>query len=161
VRKNDIHIQYITHPSSESELTGSISTPIITEMGGAQFPRAIRTDQDWQIQVNWELEGPLLNTPLINSSEGEWIIHAYLESMGSSKEYQLPEGTSGVRVGMDTYKPDSISKRIYSAIIQVAPKIVDPGIYNMVVVITYEISPGKPGPMAGFFESGRLLLYKE
>ena len=140
-------------------LKGSITGPIVTETAGANPSTVIRTDQNWQVQIDWSLEGSLLGTPLFNFI-GEWVVRVYLESMGPSKEYELPIGGSGARVSVATFKADGATKRDYSTTIQIAPKAVDPGIYKMVVAVTYELSAGKPGPIAGFHEGEMLQLYE-
>jgi hypothetical protein len=140
-------------------LTGTISTPIVTETGGAAPSMVIRTDQNWQIQIDWNLQGSLLGTPFFTFN-GEWVVRVYLESMGPSNEYEIPIGGSGAHVSVATFTPDGLSKRDYTTTIQIAPKAVDPGIYKMVIAVTYESSPGVPGPIAGFHEGGMLQLYE-
>lgn len=140
-------------------LKGSISHPVVTEIGGVAPSSVIRTDQDWQIEVNWTLQGSLLGTPFFTFN-GEWIVRVYLESMGPRAEYELPADGKGTKIGVDTFTPDGAMKRNYTATIKVAPKAIDPGIYKMVVAITYESSPGAPGPIAGFHEGGMLQLYE-
>jgi hypothetical protein len=136
-------------------LTGTISAPTVTEVGGVTPNNIIRTDQDWEVTIDWSLKGSLLGTPFFHFI-GEWIVSVYLESMGPSKEYVLPEK----RVGVDNFTPDGASKRNYTATIEIAPNEVVPGIYRMVVAVTYQISAGKPGPIAGFHEGAMLQLYK-
>ena len=140
-------------------LKGSITGPIVTEMAGANPSTVIRTDQNWQVQIDWSLEGSLLGTPFF-SFIGEWVVRVYLESMGPSKEYELPIGGSGAHVSVATFNADGANKRNYSTTISIAPKAVEPGIYKMVVAVTYESSAGKPGPIAGFHEGEMLQLYE-
>jgi len=140
-------------------LQGSIQGPIVSEAGGTTPSTVIRTDQNWQIQIDWSLEGSLLGTPFF-SFMGEWVVRVYLESMGPSKEYEIPIGGSGARVSVATFTPDGTSKRNYTTTIQIAPNAVAPGIYKMVVAVTYQSSAGKPGPIAGFHEGEMLQLYE-
>jgi hypothetical protein len=140
-------------------LTGTISTPTVTEIGGVNPNNIIRTDQDWQVKLDWSLQGSLLNTPFFNFV-GNWVVRVYLESMGPSKEYEIPVGGSGAHVSVATFTPGGLDKRDYTTTIHVAPKAVEPGIYKMVVAVTYESSPGVPGPIAGFHEGGMLQLYE-
>lgn len=140
-------------------LTGTISAPTVTETGGVTPNNIIRTDQDWQIKIDWSLQGSLLGTPFF-SFMGEWVVRVYLESMGPSNEYEIPIGGSGSHVSVATFTPDGPSKRDYTTTIHIAPNAVVPGIYKMVVAITYESSPGVPGPIAGFHEGGMLQLYQ-
>ncbi len=75
-----------------------------------------------------------------------------------SKEYEIPIGGSGAHVSVAAFTPDGPSKRDYTTTIHIAPNAVVPGIYKMVVAVTYELSPGVPGPIAGFHEGGMLQL---
>ena len=65
-------------------LTGTISAPTVTEIGGVTPNNIIRTDQDWQIKIDWSLQGSLLGTPFF-SFVGEWVVRVYLESMVLTK----------------------------------------------------------------------------
>jgi len=140
-------------------LKGSISGPIVTEFGGVTPSGVIRTDQKWQVQIDWNLEGSLLGTPFF-SFNGNWLVRVFLESMGPSNEYELPLDGLGAKVSVADFTPDGVSKRNYSTTIQLDPGDVDPGIYKMVVAVTYESAPGNPGPIAGFHEGEMLQLYK-
>lgn len=143
-------------------LEGTISAPTVREVGGPITPMIIRTDQDWQIDVDWEVHGSLLSKPTAASFPftGEWILRAYLESIGPGTEYELPLSGKGVR--LDVGKPVTTAgdKRTYSATISVLKNDVAPGVYKMVIALTHESSPGVPGPIAGFFESGMLQIYQ-
>lgn len=141
---------------------GSISAPTVREVGGPITEMVIRTDQDWQIDVNWEVHGSLFSSPTAASFPftGEWIARAYLESIGPGTEYELPVNGKGVRKNVDTPDSTTGNQREYSANIVVSKGDVDAGVYKMVVAITHESSPGVPGPIAGFFESGMLQIYK-
>jgi hypothetical protein len=62
-------------------------------------------------------------------------------------------------VSVDTFVLATATRRDYTAAIPVSPNSVDPGVYKVAVAITYESSPGTPGPIAGFHESGMLQVY--
>ena len=129
-------------------LTGTIAAPIVTQIGGVTPKNIIRTDQDWHIKIDWSLQSSLFSTSFL-SFRGGWVVRVYLESMGPSKEYEIPIDGFGAHASVAIFTPDGLSKRDYTTTIQIAPKVVDPGIYKMVVVVTYEASPGVPGPLAG------------
>jgi len=140
-------------------LTGSISTPIVSEANGSVPSSIIRTDQNWQIEVNWTMEGSFLDKAFFFIN-GEWIVRIYLEPMGTKAEYELPKGGNGTRVKANSFTLDGLTKRNYTATIKVVPKTVDPGIYKMIVAVTAETSSGVPGPFAGFIEGVTLQLYE-
>lgn len=138
-------------------LQGAIVGATVSEVGGIAPSTNIRTDQDWNVKVDWNLEGSLLGTPFF-SFVGEWVASLFLESMGPSNEYAL----TPARVSVNTFTlpdPTDDTHRDYTATIPVSAGSVDPGVYKLVVAITYESSPGDPGPIAGFHEGGMLQIY--
>ena len=147
-------------------LEGSISAPTVREVGGPITQMVIRKDQDWQIDVNWEVHGTLITPPSSSSFpfSGEWIVRAFLESIGPGTEYELPLGGAGARISVATFTepvPNPVpNERDYTTTISVAANTVEPGVYKMAVAVTHETSPGHPGPIAGFFEGGMLQIYE-
>ena len=141
-------------------LEGSISKPSVHEVKGPLTEMVIRRDQDWQIDVNWEVHGSLLSLPssLSFPFTGEWILRAYLESIGPGREYELPLGGAGIRINVNA--TTTADRRDYKATIPVSAKQVNAGVYKMVVAVTHESSPGVPGPIAGFYEGGMLQIYE-
>jgi hypothetical protein len=160
-------------------LDGTISAPIVKEAGDTTSPpkaasnMVIRTDRAWEIEVNWEVHGSLLDNPTSSSFPftGEWLVKAFLESIGPGGEYELPRSggvaSGGVKVNVNTATGKS---RNYKATIEVPAKLdtsgnvnkdsIPAGIYKLVVTVTNESSPGVPGPIAGFYESGMLQIYE-
>jgi hypothetical protein len=157
-------------------LEGSISAPTVKEIGGPLTKMVIRTTQDWEITVNWEVHGSLLSKPTTASFPftGDWIIRAYLESIGPGQDYTLPT-VNGQRLSVNASKTEELSsastddRREYTATVSIPKRIkadgstdtngVPAGIYKLVVAVTHESSPGVPGPIAGFYESGMLQIY--
>jgi len=139
-------------------LEGSISAPTVKEVEGPITQMVIRKDQDWEIEVNWEVHGSLLSNPTSASFPftGNWLVRAYLESIGPGTEYTLP--TDGLKISVD--KTTTADRRDYSATIEVAKGKVEAGVYKLVVAVTHESSPGVPGPIAGFYEGGVLQIYE-
>ena len=147
-------------------LDGSISAPTVKEDDGTGTMTAsnmvIRTDRSWQIVVEWEVHGSLLG-PTISSSfpfTGEFVARAFLESIGPGTEFELPVGGAGVKVNVNAPVNTTGDQREYTATISVPVTTVPAGIYKLVVAITHESASGIPGPIAGFFESGMLQIYK-
>lgn len=160
-KRDSLHIS----GSASTLLDGSILAPIVKEDNGTgtmvTSNMVIRTDRKWQIDVNWEVHGSLLD-PTIPSSfpfTGKFIVRAFLESIGPGTEFELPESGGGVKINVEAPVTTSGYQRDYTATIPVAANAVDPGIYKLVVAITHESTSGEPGPIAGFFESGMLQIY--
>lgn len=154
--ESSIEIQGLGDPL----LQGAIVGATVSEIGGVSPTTVIRTDQAWEVKVDWNLEGSLLGTQFFNFV-GEWVVSLYLESMGPTAEYALPAG-GGVRVSVGTFTlpdPNDVTHRDYTAKIPVSAQTVAAGVYKMVVAITYESSPGTPGPIAGFHEGGMFQFY--
>ena len=137
-------------------LQGAIVGATVSEVGGIAPSTNIRTDQDWSVKVDWNLEGSLLNQPFFNFV-GDWVVSLFLESMGPSLEYSL----NPIRLGVNTFtqNPQVQNRRDYTATIDVLAGQIDAGIYKLAVAITYESAPGTPGPIAGFHEGNMLQLY--
>jgi hypothetical protein len=155
--ESSIEIQGLEDPL----LQGAIVAATVSEIGGVSPTSIIRTDQAWDVTVDWNLEGSLLGTSFFNFL-GEWVVSLFLESMGPTTEYALPTTGTGVRVSVGTFTlpdPNDDTHRDYTATIPVSADTVDPGVYKMVVAITYESSPGTPGPIAGFHEGGMFQFY--
>jgi hypothetical protein len=151
--ESSIEIQGLVDPL----LQGAIVGAAVSETGGVSPTTVIRTDQAWEVKVDWNLEGSLLGTPFF-SFVGEWVVSMFLESMGPTTEYALPTA-GGVRLSVDTFTSTIDTHRDYTATIPVSANTVDAGVYKMVVAITYESSPGSPGPIAGFHEGGMFQFY--
>jgi hypothetical protein len=145
---------------SDPLLQGAIAGATVSEIDGVSPTTVIRTDQAWEVEVQWNLEGSLLGTLFFNFV-GEWVVSLFLESMGPTTEYALPTA-GGVRLSVDTFTlpdPNDETHRDYTTTIPVSANTVDPGVYKMVVAITYESAPGTPGPIAGFHEGGMFQFY--
>lgn len=130
-------------------LRGDIQAAVY-EVGGASPTSIIRSDQDWGVQVRWQLEGSLV--PFIC---GEWCIHLRLESLGTGRELTLeapnliPLDPCGkgeyyfdFRVKRGTIRPEHCS----------IP-------YKPIVTVTYYTACRTPGPIAGYVELPILQFY--
>lgn len=67
-----------------TRVTGAIKAAIY-ERGGVAPTNIIHSDQDWYIDVEWSISGPM-----INLLSGFWEVQVGLESVGLGKEYTLP-----------------------------------------------------------------------
>lgn len=117
----------------------------------------IRKDRAWQIGINWALRGGMLDLHWLDI-RGKWVVNAYLEGLG--KDAQETDHNGDTAKGILVEPPMLITKDPktlqtewqYSETFTFAPDSVKTGAYKLVVAITYEHDPGKPGPMAGFIE---------
>ena len=148
-------------------LDSTISAPTVREVGGPLTQMVIRKDQDWQIDVSWEVHGSLLSKPTTASFPftGDWIVRAYLESIGPGEEYTIPK--DGLKLSVNASKTEvrdpkvsTDDRREYTATIKIGKDDVAAGVYKLVVAVNHESSPGVPGPIAGFYESGMLQIYE-
>lgn len=117
----------------------------------------IQMDQDWEVQVKWHLEGSLLVSPFFTFT-GRWVVRLFLEGMGTTQEYSLPAAPGQV-VDVATFTAVAPDRRDYKATISIAQNSIDAGVYKPTIALTYESSPGTPGPIAGFSELGMLQVY--
>jgi len=157
-------------------LKGSVDTITITEDVGTNPTSIIRTNSPWHIKVDWKLEGSLIPTPFFPPNEN-WVVRAFLESMGPGTEYEIPAhfGKPAPTLGFDlgTADPANPNKMNYSLTIDLdpaplavpggpppTPEPVDAGIYKLVVAVTsVEKGTGNPGSFAGFLEGMTLQFY--
>lgn len=130
----------------------------VFEAGGSEPSSIISTDQDWSIHVEWLLSGIDFT-----SLTGNWLIIAYLESMGPGTEYTLPynsqEDSYGKKVSVADCVPLPNDQARYQTDIPVNQGDVVAGIYTMVVTITYRPANGSRIPVAGFHELGMFQFY--
>lgn len=65
----------------------------VYEVGGTAPTNIIHIDQDWYVEVEWELTGHL-----IRHFCGLWHLSVSLESIGPGKEYQFPDPPAKVQM---------------------------------------------------------------
>ncbi len=66
----------------------------VFEVGGVAPTHIIHTDQDWYVDVEWELTGPLTH-----HLDGWWHLSVVLDSIGPGDDYQFP--TPPARIPFD------------------------------------------------------------
>ena len=148
-------------------LRGGITSVTIKEKdAGATFQpsQIIRTDRDWQITLNWELVGTMLDS-MFFTIPGNFVINAYLEGLGqNADEKDLSGDTAGgiSVIGSKTVVPagslagglpvETEWKYSETITIRSTAALLKPGAYKLAVTLTYEVAPGTPGPIAGFIE---------
>ncbi len=122
----------------------------VYEVKGAKPTTIIRTDQEWGVEVHWDLKGSL--APFIC---GEWCVHLCLESMGPGPELRLDHPHIPLNPCGDGE---------YDCDFRVKPYVVTgkdcSTPYKLVVTVTYLTACEKPGPIAGFVEGPLLQFYE-
>ena len=133
----------------ELYLTGEIFAEVY-EKGGAKPTSNIRTDQEWGVNIHWDLKGSL--APLIC---GEWCVHLCLESIGPGPE---------LRFDYPHIKLDPCGNGEYYVDFHIPPGKIEGDDcsypYKLVVTVTYLTACEKPGPIAGFVEGPILQFYE-
>jgi hypothetical protein len=162
---------------AKGTLSGGITEVSVKEMlpAGPLSNQILQKNHDWQIQVNWELVGTMLDSPFF-TIPGNWVLKAYLEGWGEeADELDLPGDTAkGIPVvpAMKVVPIGTIEKvgeppipetewRYVETFTIKANDNPDPGPYRLAVTITYVDDKGVPGPMAGFIEfKGMVQIYE-
>ncbi len=125
-------------------------TATVRESGGAPPTTILRTDQSWDVLVQWKTSGPITGWVA-----GKWDLHLYLESMGPGDEVEITDPNEhevplmpGPSPVLYEYHPD------------VKAGIVVPGAYKLVFTVRYIEASGNPGQMAGYWEGPIIQFYK-
>ena len=133
-------------------LAGSIEADLY-EVGGVAPTRIIRTNEDWYVDIKWELTGSIV--PMLC---GEWCIHLLMESIGPGEELKLHDYDNPYNIHLN---PCGDGK--YHTHLDVKKGTVKPEHcstpYKLVVAITYLTECHKPGPIAGFVELPMVQFY--
>lgn len=95
--------QQISALITNTEITLSAT---VYEVGGEDPTGIIRTDQDWYVDVEWQITGNL-----VRHLCGNWHVAVALESIGPGGEYQFPDPSAIVAMepcgdGHYTYRID-------------------------------------------------------
>ena len=137
----------VTFEITETSLAGAITRAEVVEHDGKAPANYIRNDQAWDVEVEWYLQGWILNSAFFEFL-GEWTVTAYLEIMGPGTE---PAFSATVPVSTFTPAPAppfTPPRRNYKATVQMLAGAVEPGSYKIVAAVNYAGS-GTPGPIAG------------
>jgi predicted flap endonuclease-1-like 5' DNA nuclease len=146
--------QMLNIPPALDESRLEILDATLHEVDGVTPSNIIGSDLNWSIHIEWELTDA---TPELLT--GDWLVQAYLESMGPGTEYALPPG-SGDKVPLANGTPIAANDYRYSHDIIVAAGVVDPGVYKMVVTVVKEREAGVPSDLVNFLEKGMVQLYE-
>lgn len=109
----------------------------------------IRSDQDWGVQVEWEVNGPLTQW-----LDAQFRISVFLERIGTGSDIDLP--IVNVHTLSEPYDPTAQS-RTYKRDVNVNAGDIAPGVYKIVTCLQlFEQATGNPTPIAGLAE-GRMV----
>ena len=131
-------------PSPFSTLfRGQIQT-LITDPHGQPATTIISMQDDWHLQVNWQVQGTL-----VPSIGDKWHIRAYVESIGPGPEVQVASRDI-VMTGATNY----------SETFFIGPNVPNQaGPYKLVVVLTSTNLLNMPAPFAAYDEGPVLQFY--
>ena len=117
----------------------------MTDPHGVPASSIVSLDQDWHLQVNWQVHGALV--PAIG---GTWHLRAYLESIGPGPEMQVASVDVPLNGGTN-----------YTQTFFIGPGVPgQAGAYKLVTVLTYSDILGNPGLFAGYDETGLIQFYE-
>lgn len=143
-------------PNIPGLITGEITTVLVRDPANT-FPgfevgnHVIDSDEDFQVRVQWELDGLLATLWLAALEDADWDVSVYAESMGGGNEIRL--GTENVQVDPQQHQ--------YAATIDVrggrlqehTPGTDFGGVYKLVVAVFLNSELGQPGyDITGFSE---------
>jgi len=151
-------------------LTGGIMSVAVKEKdvrGNFQDSLIIRTDQEWQVTVNWALRGTMLDQRWLDI-QGKWLLKAYLEGWGKDAEEIDRDGDTVGGIEVDPaptiVKAGSLglndpleTEWQYVETFTFPAGSIKPGTYKLALTVTYVDDAGVPGPMAGFIEHADML----
>lgn len=145
--------QMLNIPPALDEPNLLILDATLLEEDGVVPSNIIGTDHNWSIHIEWELTDaePALLT-------GNWLVQAYLESMGPGTEYALPPD-AGDRVSLASGTQIAVNDYRYSHDIMVSAGEVNAGVYKLVVSVAKESEIGVPRDLVNFLEKGMVQFY--
>ena len=134
--------------SKDPNIGGSMTVEVLDASG--VIPSSIfSTENPGILRVAWRVHGPA-----VPALDVDWVVHAFLESMGPGLEKMIPEQVVPVKSGVYSAVPYPTFS--YE---QDMPLSAPPGIYKLVATITYRLPNGARGPIAMFKEAPLLEFY--
>ena len=113
----------------------------------------IRSDQDWGVKVEWEMQGPL-----VTWLDANFRLTVHLEGIGVAGDHSLPfVAVHTLSAPLNAGPPAS---RKYEEIIDIPAGTIPPGVYKLVTTLhLYESATNNPTPVAGFVEGGMINIF--
>jgi len=127
----------------------------VRELGGslgAEPQTIIRLGTAWQIETEWEVVGPAAKLLGPNGIPGNYLVDAYLESIGLAAEHNLGRVVvpmAGVGVHGGAASPIAVP----------AAAVATAGPYKLVITLTADNGFGAILQMAGYMEGPILQFY--
>ena len=131
-------------PGIDKEVADFSAT--VTEVGGQEPQTVIRSNQAWNIEVSWEEQGAAL-------IPGNWVVDAYVESIGPGDEVRVGGATSAFAAGAHT---------VNIAVAPGNPPVVvgqETTPFKLVITLTANNGAGGQYSMAGFQEGPILQFF--
>lgn len=142
----------ITMPTG-TPLTGSVSAKIVDHQGVAPG-HIIRVDNDWSVNFNWSLQGPLASCIC-----GTWCLRVHLESIGPGPELALFEDKD-IEIPLNPCGDGNYTYKFHVPAGTVSGEGCGPT-YKVVATLTYRTPCDRPGPIAGFVDLGLVQFYED
>lgn len=120
----------------------NITTATVREYGGPNPITIIRTNQRWDVQIEWQTSGFIKSWVA-----GNWHLTVYLESMGPGDDHALVDPNEAV---IPLLPPPT--DHLYKYHPDFNAGVVPAGVYKLILTITYTDPAGNPGEMAGYWE---------
>jgi hypothetical protein len=111
----------------------------VGEVGGVDPASIIHTDQDWYVDVEWEVRGQL-----VRHLCGTWHVSVTLESIGPGDEYEFPK-SAPAQVEMDPCGDGKYNHRIEVARGEVDARDPSGTVYIVAVELGSTDPCGRPG----------------
>ncbi len=128
----------------------------LAEPGLPVTSKLIRTTQDWGVEVDWEMHGPLAVF-----LDGDFHLTAYIESIGPGPEMKLPGAdvvVNSLSAALAFLGVPPVATRTYHAVINIPPGTVPAGAYKIVTLLQMYGPSGKY-PIAGLCEGPVLDIF--
>jgi hypothetical protein len=128
-------------------LSGSISLDVTDPSENNERIRVVETDTAWELTVKWCICGPFAEY-----LTGCWCVQVYIDDIDGVGRTSGPLGSkrvdSSTAVVVPTTPPgdDDTSRRCFKAAFRFPARRVTPGVYNLVVVITFSTTPCDKNP---------------
>jgi hypothetical protein len=121
----------------------------VYEVGGTDPTSIIHTNQNWYVDVEWQMTGHL-----IRHFCGDWYVSVVLESIGPGKEYQFPDPPA--KVPMEPCGDGKYRYRINVAAGEVEARDQDGTLYILGVTLGSGDHCGQPSHLYAHCTGGEL-----
>lgn len=131
-------------------LKGKMAVAILDPNAPGTPVNILDSDHAWAVKVDWELDGS--TAPFLG---GTFHVKAFVDDVDGVAPSSGQIGASDVPVGAF----NGVLPRTYTTTMNIAAGAVQPGLYRLVVAITYD--NGNTLNLAAFAESGIIQVYQD